>query len=69
MKDYQNWKELTKTDKHAVLIDMKNIIKKQKCQDNEKSRLDPTEDLVEERISILEDKYEYTIINVVQIRT
>ena len=30
MKDHRNWKELTKTDKHAVLIDMKNIIKKQK---------------------------------------
>lgn len=69
MKGYQNWEELTNTDKCVIFIEMKNIILKQTSQYGGNNLLDPIEDLVEERIRELEDKYEVITNNSVQTRT
>ena len=70
MKDYQNWLwRVAITDKHTVLLEMKNKILKLKSRSGVNSRLDPIEDLGEERISELEEKYEDITNNSAQTRT
>lgn len=70
MKDYQNWLwRVAITDKHIVLLEMKNKILKLKSQSGVNSRLDPIEDSVEERISELEEKYKGMTNNSAPTRT